>query len=114
MASSLLRMRTLLTGSSRFPCQRIAAAHRVREHLATRREPGLEAMATAYAAVLDLPEQEPMRYELGTSTIDAQFAPRTAKTCMHSASAGNRMPKSSPCARKSERRGEWGHAQTAN
>lgn len=86
--------------------------HRVREHLATRREPGLEAMATAYAAVLDLPKQEPMRYALGTSTIDAQVRAAYSEDLQRAQRQRREQDAEILALRaESERRGEWGHAQ---
>lgn len=86
--------------------------HRVREHLATQREPGLEAMATAYAAALDLPAQETMRYALGTSAIDAQVRAAYSEDLLRAQRQRRELDAEILALRaESERRGKWGHAQ---
>ena len=85
---------------------------RVREHLATQREPGLEVMAAAYASVLDLPAQEPMRYALGTSAIDAQVRAAYSEDLLRAQRQRRELDAEILALRaESERRGEWGHAQ---
>ncbi|MEO7200865.1 MAG: glycosyltransferase family 4 protein, partial [Dokdonella sp.] len=84
---------------------------RVRQILMTRREPGLQAMASAYAALLALPTHALARTPLlHTGTMNMQLA--AALTALERANAGQHSLQSQLVAlnEESARRGDWGHA----
>ncbi|MFZ1390983.1 MAG: glycosyltransferase [Dokdonella sp.] len=82
----------------------------VRRHVAERGEPGLAAMASAYAKILDLPATPATRYPLGGVDIASQLlASRSSDLVVARRRIGELQDSVDALRSESTRRGEWGH-----